>query len=121
MEMSEQEYDDVDMDAFRRAWEIACRDQGRKQQLESMVNGGAHPGDKSRPWAEVAKFAAYCVQGRALNLKPWETPPCHARAGDGPPMELLDRMLEAGISQWEPDSLGALKRAFKTVEDAKRS
>jgi hypothetical protein len=115
-----EQYDDVDMDALRRAWEVACRDPSRKQQLESMANGGTYPGDMPQPWTEVAQFAAYCVQGTALNLKPWETPPCSASKGDTAGLNLLDRMLEAGISQWEPDPLGALDRASKTGKNAKR-
>jgi hypothetical protein len=105
--MSE-EYDETDMEALRRAMEIAMRDPDRKQQLESMVNGDGYPGAKPQPRNEVAQFAALCVQSDTLNLKLWETPPCHASERDAAAMKLLDRMLDAGISQWEPDPLGAL-------------
>jgi hypothetical protein len=111
MDVSEQEFDEIDMDAFRRAMEIAMRDPARKWQLESMVKGNTYPGDKPEPWTEVAKFAAHCVQSDALNLKPWESPPCSACKKDTAALKLLDRMLEAGISQWEPDPLGALAKA----------
>jgi len=107
--MSE-ELDEIDMDALRRAMEIAMRDPDRKRQLESKLKGDAYPGDKPQPWTEVAQFAAYCVQNRALNLKPWESPPCSACETDTAALKLLDRMLEAGISEWEPDPLGALSR-----------
>ena len=35
------EYSETDMDAFRRAMEIAMREPDRKRQLESKINGGA--------------------------------------------------------------------------------
>ena len=101
----EYEYSETDMDALRRAMEIAMREPGRKEQLESKVNG--YRGVEPEPWTEVAEFAAFCVQSDTLHLKPWECPPCSAY-DDKAALKLLDRMLEAGISQWEPDPLGAL-------------
>jgi len=104
--LSEQyEYSETDMDALRRAMEIAMRDPSRKEQLESKVN--SYRGVEPEPWTEVAEFAAFCVQSDTLHLKPWECPPCSAY-DDKAAMKLLDRILEAGLSQWEPDPLGAL-------------
>jgi hypothetical protein len=56
-------------------------------------------------------------QCRALNLKPWETPPCHVNDPDNPVREerkaarLQQRMLRAGVSKWHPDPLAAIAEA----------
>ena len=81
--------------------EIASRDPATAQQIKSMLEG--------RPWVEVAQFASYHCQIKALGLAPWQPPPCH---DDGPESAaLLEEMLEAGISQFEPDPAGALRKA----------
>jgi hypothetical protein len=72
------------------------------EQIESML--------ETRTWFEVASFAAYCCQGRALRCKPWEAPPC---VGTGAGAALLEQMLAAGVSQWEPDPMRALQAAMK--------
>ena len=100
------EYTEVDMNALRRAMAIgmASTEHDRAAQLVNML--------KDRPWIEVATFAAYGCQRRALKLKPWNEPPCWG--GEDPPGKAarwLDRMLAAGISQWEPDPKGALAKA----------
>lgn len=101
----------------RKALELAIEltlaepDAGRVEQVQSML--------AERDRSEVGKFCAYHRQTLALNLKPYETAPCHAlverpidhadphRIKDA--RRLLDRMIEAGISQWHPDPLGALQ------------
>jgi len=95
------EYDDVDMDAFRRALEIASRDPLRAEQLKSKL--------EDEPWAQVARFAAYVCQCQALGLTPWQSPPCHAHGQAS--LDLLDELLDAGLSQWEPDPAAALREA----------
>ena len=61
-------------------------------------------------WFRTADFCCYHVQRRALGLKPWEVPP-----GSGPNtpegQRLLDQMLKAGVSRYDPDPLGALRAA----------
>jgi hypothetical protein len=76
-----------------------------------------------RPWIEVATFAAGCAQGRALNLQPWEFPPCHisdiASAlnvvddlhGYRAAAQLQQRMERAGVSRWHPDPARECDRA----------
>ena len=71
---------------------------------------------KNDPWIDVAQSAAYSVQIKALGLKPWQSPPCvcspddpNAREKDG--QKLLVRMLDAGLSRWEPDPMAALAKA----------
>jgi hypothetical protein len=78
---------------------------------------------QGRSFEEVGRFAAYHCQCRILRLKPWETAPCDAGPhlhpdatdthGYGAAAELLERMLAAGLSRWEPDPIGALEAAEK--------
>ena len=87
-----------------------CRNEspGRAEQIDSML--------KHDSWAEVATFAAYCAQGKSLNLVPWQSPPC---CGDGcehcdpAAKKLLEQMLSLGISRWHPGPLAAIEEAKK--------
>jgi hypothetical protein len=97
------EYDEVDMDALRRAMAIAARDPATAAQLKAKLEG--------EPWTQVAEFAASHCQYAALGLRPWQSPPCTGDDKDEAAAALLDKMLAAGISQWEPDPLKALARA----------
>jgi hypothetical protein len=63
-----------------------------------------------------AVFCAYHRQCRALNLRPWEDPPCHidlvdVDEADAAAALLLRRLLAAGLSRYEPDPLAALEDA----------
>src|SRR5262245_1820076 len=65
-------------------------------------------------WFARAEFACHCVQYRALHLKPWQTPPYLAELDDDDPdvaeaRQLLRRMLDAGLSRYDPDPAKALK------------
>ena len=72
---------------------------------------------------KVGKFAAYSCQCRALNLRPWQYPPCwvdsdasYNTADDedhGRPAAamLLRQMLAAGVSRYRPDPIRALEDA----------
>ena len=75
-------------------------------------------------WAEVAELASYCAQGRALSLKPWQTPVCEIhdlasalaqpygdQRGEREAAELLQRMQRLGISKFDPDPVGAIIEA----------
>jgi hypothetical protein len=118
----------IDRDAFKRAIE-SCRnrkdDPGRREQIDSKL--------AEEPWDEVGRFAAYSCQSRNLNLKPWQIPPCWIRdveavlaAGDDDmhgrraAAKLLKRMLDAGLSRYEPDPLAALdaRSAVRVVKTA---
>src|SRR5262249_9050813 len=78
---------------------------------------------RDQPWQEVAKFAASCCQCHVLGLKAWMAPPCAAHEDVEPAeygnsygnrraeVELLRRMLSAGLSRFEPSPLEALERA----------
>jgi hypothetical protein len=105
----------VDRDAFERAIAMAKeRDETDCLQIEEML--------QERPWREVGEFAAYSCQCDRLGLRPWQAPPCMM---DGPDVSvtgddvrgyrdaahLLGRLLELGLSRWEPDPLAAIAAA----------
>ena len=86
--------------------EIASQEPARAEQLQSMLEHDS--------WEEVARFAAYHSQNVALNLKPWEEPPCVAdeddpNERDKGAQKLLRRMLDAGVSRFDPDPLAAIE------------
>lgn len=108
--------DAIDTDALKRAL-VACRAEsaGRAKQIDGMLI--------DRPWERVARFAAYSVQIDSLGLMPWQKPPCktnldsalrepfgeaHGRREAG---EMLQRLLNAGLSRFEPNPIAALERA----------
>lgn len=97
----------LDRDALERAMALARRDPMRAAQLDDKLRGES--------WRAVAEFASYHVQCRALNLRPWQSPPCclaegdHDDDADAGGRQLLKRMLAAGLSRFEPDPMGALK------------
>src|SRR5437870_5988036 len=108
--------DAIDKDALTRSL-AACRAEnaGRRQQIDSML--------ADRPWETVAKFAAQCVQGRSLDLPPWQMPPCatHLESALRQPFgdtrgareagEILKKMLALGLSRFEPHPLAAIAEA----------
>jgi hypothetical protein len=111
MKTDPDEYDDHDLDALERAM-VQVRKHGktRRDQIDSKL--------LDEPWCNVAEFAAYVCQTRALKLKPWETPPIYGDicGAQGKAAELLQKMIAAGISRWEPDPIAAL--AGKRKRDA---
>jgi hypothetical protein len=65
-------------------------------------------------WEKAAKSAAYHRQVDTLNLKPWQSPPCHAGIRPGQQHEaqaLAHEMESLGISRWHPDPLAAIEAA----------
>ena len=69
-------------------------------------------------WRERAEHACYRVQTDALHLKPWQTPPCLVELYEDNPnesdaREMLKRMLDAGVSRYDPDPLAALKKKHR--------
>jgi hypothetical protein len=92
----------------------------RSQQIDDKL------ADES--WQQVAEFAAYCCQCNTLHLKPWQSPPCwvdprdiktviargnDGAAGDYAAAKLLQKMLQNGLSKYEPDPIRALDAAKK--------
>jgi hypothetical protein len=105
---ADDDIDELDREALQRAMDIANRNPMRaRQRAEKLTD---------EPWIDVAEFAAYCVQGEALALKPWQEPPCMAdeddpRARDKDAQRLLRRMLKAGLSRYEPNPRAALAKS----------
>lgn len=103
----EDDFDAVDREALGRALQLtlAGDDQGRAQQVRSML--------VEDDWWYAASFCAYYQQCRALNLKPWESPPCHIdeedRDRDPDAVRLLKRMLSRGISRYDPTPIDSIK------------
>ena len=105
----------LDRDALRRAMAAArAESPGRAEQLDELL--------RREPWEQVAAFAASVCQGAALDLAPWESVPSEAETlcwehgrqvvkRDAKAGALLDRMLAAGLSQFEPSPIEALKAA----------
>jgi hypothetical protein len=103
----------VDREALERAIVLArASDPPHDRQIAGML--------KTRPWIEVATFAAYACQDDALRLKAWQPPPCWM--GDEKPVddiptagrvaawELRRRLIEQGLSMYEPDPVTSLER-----------
>jgi hypothetical protein len=117
----------IDREALVRAMELARRDDlPRRQQLDSKLADG-------EPWQEVAEFAAYCVQHETLRTKPWEVAPCSIQpediaelvhipppdmSGHGKAARLLQRLLELGLSRWEPEPERAIAAAERRASSA---
>ena len=94
---------EADRAALDECLRLARADPTCRQQIDSML--------EERDWREVAEFAAYGCQRRALKLKPWQSPPCWGNEDDSRSIALLNRMLEAGLSAFEPSPLEALAKA----------
>jgi hypothetical protein len=107
----------IDSDALTRAVEMArLESPARSQQIDDKL--------AEEPWRQVAEFCAYSCQIDRLRLRPWQSPPCWIAdlvgtinagndgvGGDYAAAKLLQRLLDAGLSRYEPDPLGALERA----------
>jgi hypothetical protein len=100
--------------------ELAKREPMRARQLESMRK------DDKLPWEERALRACTWVQTRTMAVKPWQIAPCDAVDDEPDPTiarmdsqmrewrkahAVVERLLEFGLSPYEPDPLGALARA----------
>ena len=91
----------LDREALARSMEIAMRNPKLAAQLDDQL--------KERPWLEVAEFASYCCQVDSLNLLPHQSPPCGFIGNDPDAADLLRRLLDAGLSRYEPDPIAALR------------
>ena len=104
----------VDRDALERAIEITkAESQGRARQIANKL--------KTESWREVAEFAASVAQHKSLKTKPWEVGPISVDEYDPMPVgddvhrrgraiKLLQRLLRAGLSRFEPSPIEALAR-----------
>ena len=96
----------TDKAALTQALEI-CRAEspGRVKQIKAKL--------RDEGWESTAEFASAHCQREALSLLPWQSPPCIADGYHGDPeaMKLLQQMLAAGVSRYDPDPLTALAGA----------
>lgn len=97
--------DDKDREALERALEQARQESpDRAEQLDSIIADG--------DWLHAARLAATIRQYRSLNLNCGQSVPMN---GDTQPdrfpeaAELLEEMLAAGLSRYEPDPLAGLR------------
>jgi len=100
--------DPLDRDALQRCMDIAMRDPDRADQLQTKLDDG-------QSWHDVARLAASLVQSRALRLKPWEVPPSVASEDDKDAHLLLQKMIKAGLSRYEPDPRAALLKKKRAL------
>lgn len=101
----------IDRAALQRCIDLVladASDPGRAEQIRDML------ADRTRPWLETARLACSVLQTRALGLKPWESPPCCSNGeGDEPEHKLARKLIDAGLSTYEPDPLRALREVAK--------
>jgi hypothetical protein len=116
--IADDDLDDIDRDALTRAMAVAMHDAETAQALNDQLAGSEFV--RAQPWLKVATTAAYHCQIASLHLKPWEEPPVHCdedatdeRDKDG--KALLRRMLENGLSRYEPHPLRALDKSAKRI------
>jgi len=107
----------IDRDALTRAIAMArLESPARSRQIDDKL--------ATEPWEQVARWCAYCCQCDTLRLRIHQSPPCWVHdikttlaAGDDgiiadyAAARLLQRMLAAGISKYEPDPPAALAKA----------
>jgi hypothetical protein len=102
--------EEVDREALERAIALTLVDPDRVSQLTAML--------AERGWLAAAKFASYHMQVRNLRCLPWESPPCWIGPDHDVEAQYLEigrRLLERGLSLFEPDPLQALERAKQGV------
>lgn len=97
----------TDKAALTQALEI-CRAEspGRAKQIKAKL--------RDEGWQSTAEFAAAHCQCEALNLEPWQMPPCRGDSEhhpDAAAKKMLEQMLAAGVSRWHPDPLAAIEEA----------
>jgi hypothetical protein len=99
----------VDYAALVLALEQTCQvEPDRRAQITQKL--------QSEGWQATAEFCASLRQSEALQLRPWQQPPCDvdpesSASDEAEAVELLQRMLAAGVSRWHPDPLAALAQA----------
>jgi len=106
----------VDRAALKRAIiEARKQDPARRRQVDRML--------AERDWLRVAG----CCQTHNLELRPWQPPPCQMtdeRPTDDFPSrgrvrawQLRRQLIEAGLSQWEPNPTVALREREQAAEN----
>jgi hypothetical protein len=104
----------ADIEALTRSFNMGCRESTAYRAHLTAI-------EKQSGWRIAAEHASYHFQIKALKLRPWEPPPPWVRdiegyleAGDDGvggwyrAAQLAQRLLEAGLSLYEPDPITAL-------------
>ncbi|MGM4903205.1 hypothetical protein AB8B21_30160 [Tardiphaga sp. 866_E4_N2_1] len=99
----------IDLAALSHALDIARKHPKEAERIDGKL--AKEGGD----WLALATSAAFHCQMSALNLLPWQSPPMFAHierpSRDEHAAELLQRMLDAGLSRYESDPVAALERS----------
>jgi hypothetical protein len=117
----------VDKDALERAIAIVLR----HREPIYRRNFKRRLDERKEPWSKIAKHAASICQGDAYDLKPWQIAPCeaeinttdvvgHEQYGVRKASIILERLLAAGKSRYEPDA-EVLKRIADQCTDVSDS
>jgi hypothetical protein len=121
---SEADLSDVDHAALTKAIEaVRAKGGDRREQIESKLRG-----EHGCTWLDTALFASYSAQCDALDLFPGTFPPCWIEGPDDVAADpdnrasfrLLQGMLAAGVSRFDPDPLAALRNAKAKTNDPLR-
>jgi hypothetical protein len=99
---------EADKQALRRAIKMA---RAESPEHDGQINRRMAAGQS---FEEIGMSAAYGCQCRSLRLKPWQSPPMFGDAqpgheGHADAEALLRKLLDAGLSRFEPDPLAALE------------
>lgn len=96
------DFDAKDLAALERCLKIVCEEGSDAGEFfEGLL--------KERDRTDVLLSACYHVQMKSLQLHAWEIPPCIGRGAAA--QRLADRMMQLGLSVYEPDPLAALAAA----------
>jgi hypothetical protein len=97
---------DADRKALAHSFELTLAEPDRTEQIErKLETDGA---------LATAMFASYHQQMAHLRLRPWQSPPCWIGSGaniDPEVAEIGKRLERLGLSQFEPDPIGAIEQA----------
>ncbi|TYL85714.1 hypothetical protein [Bradyrhizobium cytisi] len=110
--------DDNDRDALQRAFDLARHDPALHGRVDRWL--------AERGWESAARSCACHCQSAALNLKPWQLPPCSPTianhlddalrvpfsdaSGRREGAEIVRKLRSLGLSIYEADPLAAIAR-----------
>jgi hypothetical protein len=112
--------DAIDRDALERALAIMLKDRELGRDFKRRLDEG------QEPWADIARHAAVSCQVSSMGLKPWQVAPCEAEINQTDPRGYehrsirnasltLERLLNTGLSRYEPDPPAALARVERVA------
>jgi hypothetical protein len=107
----------VDRDVFERALAIMLK----HRELIYRGDFKRRLDEREEPWDAIGRHAALVCQVESMGLKAWQVAPCEVEINeiDAPGYEhrrtrhaslTLERLLNGGLSRYEPDPPAALER-----------